>query len=306
MRNPRDGLWDMNIQIHHLPYKLQHNINAVIRKDATKKFLANFFYRTCFSPSLTTFLATIKKGNFITWPGLEKNHHEVFNRITSDSKRPPRPGPKYLQTTKSIPNLDAFPPSDIPNTKKQEQHTVLLKHTAFCDPTGRFPYRSANGNQYVFVTYDYDSNYIQASTVRSRQAKELAKVWEKHHNFFLQAGAAPNHYIFDNEFSTDLHNALQKFKVSYQKVPPHIYRRNAAERAIRTFKNHFLAGLASVDPKFPIEQWDHILQQAEITVNLLRNSRINPKLSAYAIIHGNFNFNATLLAPPGTKVAIYL
>ena len=59
-------------------------------------------------------------------------------------------------------------------------------------------------------------------------------------------------------------------------------------------------------PIFSIEQWDHLLQQAEITVNLLRNSRINPKLSVYAIIHGNFNFNTTALAPPGTKVAIHL
>ena len=70
----------------------------------------------------------------------------------------------------------------------------------------------------------------------------------------MQAGAAPNHYIFDNEFSADLHSALQKCKKSYQKVPPHIHRRNAAERAIRTFKNHFLVGLASVDPQFLIEK----------------------------------------------------
>ena len=42
MRNPRDGLWDMNIPIHHLPHKLQHNINAIIRKDATKNFSQTF------------------------------------------------------------------------------------------------------------------------------------------------------------------------------------------------------------------------------------------------------------------------
>jgi hypothetical protein len=31
---------------------------------------------------------------------------------------------------------------------------------------------------------------------------------------------------------------------NFQLVPPGIYRRNAAERAIRTFKNHFIAGLS--------------------------------------------------------------
>ena len=44
-----------------------------------------------------------------------------------------------------------------------------------------------------------------------------------------------------------------------------------------------------------------MLQQANITLNLLRSSRVNPKLSAYSYIFGEFNFAATPLAPPGTK-----
>ena len=118
-------------------HKLQHDINAIIRKVSTKKIFANFFYRACFSPSLTTFLAAIKKGNFIIWPGLEE---KIIMKYLTESPATAKghlgQEQKNLQTTKSIPNLDAFPPSDIPNTKKREQHTVLLKHTAFCDPTG--------------------------------------------------------------------------------------------------------------------------------------------------------------------------
>ena len=34
---------------------------------------------------------------------------------------------------------------------------------------------------------------------------------------------------------------------------------NAAERAIRTFKNHFIAGLASIDNQYPIREWDRLL-----------------------------------------------
>ena len=65
-------------------------------------------------------------------------------------------------------------------------------------------------------------------------------------------------------------------------MPPHIHRRNSAERAIQTFKNHFIAGLASIDPNFPLSNWCRLLPQAELTLNLLRPSRLNPKLSAYA------------------------
>jgi hypothetical protein len=45
-------------------------------------------------------------------------------------------------------------------------------------------------------------------------------------------------------------------------VPPHCHRRNAAERDIYTFKEHFVSGLASVEPDFPLKLWDRLLPQA--------------------------------------------
>ena len=109
-----------------------------------------------------------------------------------------------------------------------------------------------------------------------------------------------------NEASQDLKAAMTKKFTSYQLVPPHTYQANAAERAtIQTFKNHFKAGLASLDPQFPVKEWDRILDQAFLTLNLLRAARSNPKLSVYAYLFGSFDFNATPLAPPGTKVIIH-
>jgi hypothetical protein len=83
---------------------------------------------------------------------------------------------------------------------------------------------------------------------------------------------------------------------------PQIHHRNWAERDIQTFKNHFISGLCSTHPDFPLNLWDKLLPQATLTLNLLRPSPINPKLSAYAQIHGAFNFDKTPLAPPGIKV----
>jgi hypothetical protein len=90
--------------------------------------------------------------------------------------------------------------------------------------------------------------------------------------------------------------------VEYQLVPPHCHRRNAAERAIRTFKEHFVAGLSSVNPTFPLHLWDRLLPQAEITLNLLRTSRLHPQLSASAHLHGLVDYNQTSFAPPGCKI----
>jgi hypothetical protein len=86
--------------------------------------------------------------------------------------------------------------------------------------------------------------------------------------------------------------------VEFQLVPPHCHRRNAAERAIQTFKEHFVAGLSSVDPSFPLHLWDRLLPQAEITLNLLRSSRLHPQLSAAAHFHGIMDYNKTSFAPP--------
>ena len=109
----------------------------------------------------------------------------------------------------------------------------------------------------------------------------------------------------DNEASTILKAFLTAENVEYQLVPPHIHQRNSAEHAIRTFKNHFIAGLATTDPNFPLSNWCQLLPQAELTLNLLCLSQLNPKLSAYAQLEGIFDLNKTHLAPPGTRVIIH-
>jgi hypothetical protein len=50
------------------------------------------------------------------------------------------------------------------------------------------------------------------------------------------------------------HASIAK-EIDYQLAPPHVYRRNAAKRAIRTFKNHFVAGLCSTDKHFALHLW---------------------------------------------------
>jgi hypothetical protein len=90
--------------------------------------------------------------------------------------------------------------------------------------------------------------------------------------------------------------------VDYQLVPPYCHRRNAAERAIRTFKEHFVAGLSSVDPTFSLHLWDRLLPQADIALNLLPTSRLHPQLSTAAHFHSLVDYNKTAFAPPGCKI----
>jgi hypothetical protein len=91
-----------------------------------------------------------------------------------------------------------------------------------------------------------------------------------------------------------LKDYLHQQDITFQLVPPYSHRRNSAERAIRLFKDHLIAGLCSTYKSFPMQLWDRILPQAVMTLNMLRTSRINPKLSAAT--------HRASMAPPGTRI----
>jgi hypothetical protein len=52
-------------------------------------------------------------------------------------------------------------------------------------------------------------------------------------------GFKPKLQTMDNEASAALKNYFTEKEMSYQLVPPRCHRTNAAEREIRTFKEHF-------------------------------------------------------------------
>jgi hypothetical protein len=156
------------------------------------------------------------------------------------------------------------------------------------------------------ILCDYDSNAILSKPLKTRQAGNLTQAWQALHTRLQFNGYARDLHILDNECSDELKKAFQKNNVDFQRVPPHSHRQNAAERAIQTWNNHFSTGLALCDPNFPLTKWDLLMPQANITLNLLRSSRRQPKLSAYACLNGAFDFNRSPLAPPGTRVLVHV
>jgi hypothetical protein len=152
------------------------------------------------------------------------------------------------------------------------------------------------------VCYIYDSNYIKVVPMKSRSASEWVKAYDSIHQELTVKGFKPKLQTLNNEASTALKNFFTVHDISYQLVPPHCHRRNAAKRAIRTFNEHFVTGLSLVDSSFPMHLWDRLLPQAEITLNLLRTSQLHPQLSAAAHYHGLVNYNKTSFAPPGCKM----
>ncbi len=313
LRNTTDGLWDVPLpspKIPALPLQSCHKANVITPIKQHTHTLIHYLHAALFSPAKSTLLKAINNNHFIGWPGLTSQNIAKFLHDTpATAKGHLDQHKKNLQSTKGIESFQDTFPDKIPERLHQVVATIVThtnQDTAYFDLTGAFPYASNRGNKYVFILYDFDSNAILAQPIKSRNAADIKKAWITQHQRLRTGGVTPSTYIMDNEAAADLKQAILKHKIQYQLTPPHIHRINAAERAIRTFKNHFTAGLATVDPNFPIKEWDRLIPQAEITLNLLRSSRINPKLSAYAILNGIYDFNKHPIAPPGTKVIVHL
>ncbi len=118
-------------------------------------------------------------------------------------------------------------------------------------------------------------------------------------------GYKPKMNVMDNQATKYIKQFLTKKECKLQVVEPHNHRVNAAERAIQTFKDAFIATLATTDRDFPLQLWDKLALQVQDTLNLLWASRINPDISAYEALSGPYNWDRYPLAPPGCKAVIY-
>jgi hypothetical protein len=172
----------------------------------------------------------------------------------------------------------------------------------YTDQTGRFTVVSSKGNKYIMILYDYDSNAILAQPIKDRTAPELLRPFQVMEQELVAQGLKPKLMKLDNEASKLLKMYLHHQNITCQLVPPYSHRRNSAERAIRSFKDHLIAVLCSTDKSFPMHLWDSLLPQAVITLNMLRTSRINPKLSAATHIFGQCDFNRAPMGPPETRI----
>jgi hypothetical protein len=180
-----------------------------------------------------------------------------------------------------------------------------LSNVVAMDTTGRYPKTSSRGHKYIFVMYDRDTSYIYLYPMKSRKSHALVEAYEHCYNCLVKQGFAAKLLKLDNEISKELVAAIEQDNLKYQTVPPGDHRQNPAERSIQDVKAHFISVRACVDPAFPKNCWDLLLPHVELTMSLLRPSKINPLLSAYTMVYGHFDYRKHPLAPAGSKVIVH-
>ncbi len=281
--------------------------NSVYDLPSTEQAI-KWLHAVCGYPVKSTWLKAVKAGNFVGWPLLtESNVKKYYPETVETPKGHLNQSRKNVRSTKTKP-FEELHTNQLRGQKRKDIYTKVydVRETIFTDQTGQFPTRSQDGNKYVMVMVEIDSSGILVEPIKNRSDTELTRAYESLLSRLKQAGITPRKHVLDNEVSAAMKVLIrEKYKMEYELVPPGCHRRNAAEVAIRNFKAHFLSILAGVADDFPLRLWDKLLPQAEITINLLRQSNATPTISAYAHLNGPFDYNKMPLAPMGCNVQIH-
>ena len=121
----------------------------------------------------------------------------------------------------------------------------------YSDQTETFIIQSSRGNSYIFILYDYESNYILYKPIKNRQAKYTADTWKIYYIHLKNNGHAPDLHILDKKCSDLLKSSFHKSNIGFQREPPHSHCCNAAERAIQNWKTTSSLDLPHVTPITP-------------------------------------------------------
>ena len=148
-------------------------------------------------------------------------------------------------------------------TKSQELfiRTELISKI-YTDNMGRFPIRSWRGNNFIMLAYHVDTNVILVEPFASHHDRHRLAAADRIMANLTKRGHCVDLHILDNKCSAAYKLQIEeKWGSKIQLVPPDVHCRNIAERAIRTFKAHFLSILVGVSDAFSNFLWDCLLPQ---------------------------------------------
>jgi hypothetical protein len=230
-----------------------------------------------------------------------KLHHQLY-RSTLKS-RDHIPGPTY---DAKIEGVNIIPDDEsIANVFCFGAFADKISGVVYNDLTGTFPFMSIDGSVCFFVLYHYELNAILVKAIANVDDRSIYEAYKEVFESLEAKGYKPKMNVMDNQATKYIKQFLIKKECDLQVVEPHNHQVIAAERAIQTFKDAFIAALATTDRDFPLQLWDKLAPQVQDTLNLLRASQINPNISAYEALNGPYNWDRYPLAPPGCKAVIY-
>jgi hypothetical protein len=259
------------------------------------------FYHACLGFLVKqTWLDAIKAGNYDTFNGL--TYSNVTRYCPKANKTILGHLAKLCQNIRSTKSKWPTPlsptalPTAAPSPKGMLSNQVFIKvyplSRLYTDDTGHFPIRARSGNQYIMIAFRADDNLIHQQAFKSKSDRHRIAAYNAIMTHLAARGLLVDFQILNNEASTAYKKAITfKWNANFQLVSPDMHCLNRAERAICTFKDHFLAILAGVNSAIPPYLWDLLLPQADLTLNFPCQATLNPRISVWEFFQGPFDFN---------------
>eukprot|EP01034_Spumella_vulgaris_P021900 gene21900-27977_t len=283
---------------------------AVQHHELNADFVA-FAHASLGSPTMSTLLNALRRGYLKSYPRLTSTMVAANDPVSIATARGhldlTRQGQTHARLRLKYCPVETTDEDDFATLASELGlfvRVVNLSSANHSDGTSQFPIQSRRGNNYVLVSVF--NGYIHSEAMASRKGPDYVKAFRATLDWLAALGHSPTIQRLDNETSGVLERFFQERHITVQFVPPNNHRANKAERAIRTFKNHFISVLGTVHESFPLDLWDELLPQVDLCLNILRPFGPRPEISAYEGIHGSqYDFSAHPIAPCGTHVLIH-
>jgi hypothetical protein len=201
-RDPQSGVWRVNLR--NAKPTVQSTCNHA-HITSNQKELINYLHAACFSPVKSTWIAAIKNGNFISWPGLTERAVEKHLSKSSATVK----GHLNQQRMNTI-STKIKEDKNMVTTERVLDYGIKINciydatinaGQIYTDQTRRFPVICSKGNKYIMVLYEYDGNAILEEPIKNRTAPKLLRAFQAMEKKLTERGLQPKLMKLDNDAS---------------------------------------------------------------------------------------------------------
>ena len=104
--------------------------------------------------------------------------------------------------------------------------------------------------------------------MKNKTEDSMVETYQKMIERFKTRGIFLKKHILDNEISEKYKKSIDKNGIKWELIPVGMHRRNVAGKTMQTFKGHFKPTLCGVADDPPLNKWDRLIPQVELTCNL--------------------------------------
>ncbi|KAL7518802.1 hypothetical protein ACHAWX_003603 [Stephanocyclus meneghinianus] len=257
-RDPSSGLWRVPINPTSTDTTLNHRNLSNDKKEQT--FAANLYtlrykqqqlryiHQSFFSPPPHTLIKAINNGQLEGIPFMKADLVRKYlapSPATSKGRmKRPHQG---IRSTRQRPHMATekeYPPQDTPSSYTTGATIIPLepiddctcnvlcyaaladKHsgTMYTDATGALPAVTLEGNQYYFIAYAYDLNYIFALPISNLRDETILRTFDDVFQELKSKGFKPAFNVTDNQAATPIKKYLSTEQARWQFVEPNNHR----------------------------------------------------------------------------------